>query len=192
MNKAGATRRTLKHARGVTTRQLPALLMAAFIYGVGFLAGFEATGLSGEFRRLAAVEPESFWVFVGHNVPALLLTAAGALTAGLLTLFLLLFNGMLLGFVFGEASRNDAIGDALAAVLPHAPPELTAVWLAGTVGLMPISVVIRLALGRTVYVRREFLDAGLLLTGAVAFLILAASVEASITPWIINQTVGGR
>lgn len=192
MKTIGAKTRLPEAAGALALRQLPALLIVAVVYGGGFLAGFGATGLPRNFRGLATVEPESFWVFLGHNAPVLALTAAGALTGGLLTLLVLLFNGMLLGFTFAEAGRNGAIGDALAAVLPHAPLELAATLLAGAVGFMPASVVFRLALGRTVYVGRELADAGFLVAAALGFLTLAALVEASITPWVINWIVGGR
>lgn len=177
--------------KALVARQLPASLITVIVYSGGFLAGFASTGFPQEFRELAVVEPESYWVFLGQNLPALALTAAGALTGGLLTLVVLLFNGMLLGFVFAEAGRNGALEEALAAVAPHAPLELAAMLLAGTVGFMPASVVIRLALGRTVYVRRELVDAGVMAVGALVLVTLAALVESSITPWIINWTVGG-
>ena len=51
---------------------------------------------------------------------------------------------------------------------------------------------VRLVLGRVVYVKTELRDAGVFLAGALALIVLAAAVEAWVTPLAINLwTTGG-
>lgn len=175
-------------------RQLPGVLVATLVYGGGLIAGSSMPGVAGEYELAAAVEPAEaggFWGFLSQNAPLLVLAAVGAVTAGLITLLLLSFNGTLMGSVLAEAHANGVLSDTLGAVVPHAPFELAATFLAGAVGFMPASVIVRLALGRVVYVENELKDAGLLLAGALVLITLAAAVEAWITPLAMNWTIGG-
>ena len=139
----------------------------------------------------ANIRPQSFWHLLSHNAPLLILSAAGALTGGLVTLLLLLFNGMLMGNMLASVREAGVFWNGLVAILPHAPFEILAILLAGTAGFMPVSVVLRLALDRAVSVRTEARDALLLLAAAMLSIVVAAMAEAWLTPSVIEH-LGGR
>lgn len=98
---------------------------------------------------------------------------------------------MLVGNILAEAHEKGALREGLSAILPHAPFEVSATLLAATVGFVPVSVVVWLALGRTVYTSDEVRDAVLLAGVALLLITLAAMVEAWVTPSIIGWTIGG-
>ncbi len=179
--------------KGVALRQAPGLLMAVLVYAGGLAAGAQVETMPvAENADVAAnIRPESFWYFLSHNAPLLILSAAGALTGGLATLLLLLFNGMLMGSMLASVHEAGVLWNGLVAILPHAPFEILAILFAGTVGFMPASVVLRLALDHTVRVKTEIRDALLLLAAAMLSIVVAAMAEAWLTPSVIEH-IGGR
>lgn len=178
--------------KAAIARQSPGLLVAALVYAAGFVVGISMPEVTGGAKAMPVRETESFLYFVSHNAPLLLVAAVGAITGGLLTVGMLLFNGALVGAGLAGAEGAGALSGALAAVLPHASFEVPAILLAATVGLAPVSVVARLALGRVVYVRAEVRDAVLLLGASLALVVLGAVVETWVTPLAIHWTTGGR
>lgn len=179
--------------KGVLSRQLPGLLMSSLVYAGGLIVGaqIETAPVVGEPDTAAAIRPDSFWFFLSHNVPLLVLSSLGALTGGVVTMVLVLFNGLLLGNLLSAARSEGILQEGLVAVLPHAPFEVPAILLAGAVGFMPVSVVARLALGKTVSLKTELRDALTLLVAALSLVTLAAMVEAWITPSLIEWMNGG-
>lgn len=179
--------------RAMVSRQSPGLVIALLVYAGGLAAGAQAktTPVVENAGVAAGIRPESFWYFLSHNAPLLLLSAAGALTGGLVTLLLLLFNGMLMGNMLASVREAGALSSGLLAILPHAPFEILAILLAGTVGFMPICVVLRLALDRAISLRTEARDALLLLAAAMFSIVLAAMAEAWLTPSAIEH-LGAR
>lgn len=181
----------LPRLRATLYRQRAGLLFAA-LASIGGLAIGVLAGSSGEDLRLPAViESESSWFYFAHNAPLLALLAVGVLTGGLLTLVVLAMNGVLEGNLYATLHDAGALSDGLAVVLPHAPFELSAILLAGAVGFVPISVVYRLALSHTVYVKSELEDAALLFVMALFLLIPASIVEAWVSPFVANWKIGG-
>lgn len=179
--------------KATVLRQFPGLAVAFATYFGGILAGAFVAPASAQGFELStqSVRISGVWTFLSNNVPLLALLAVGSLTCGLLTLLLLTFNGMLIGGLLASAHRSGDLLDGFAATLPHAPLEVAAVLLASAVGFVPVSVVSRLAVGRSIYSKTELKDAIVLLGTAMLLIVLASAVEAWITPLVITWRMGG-
>jgi uncharacterized membrane protein SpoIIM required for sporulation len=109
---------------------------------------------------------------------------AGGLLAGLGTIYILIYNGLVIGGLFGffhQAGADMVVAYAL--VLPHGVIELMAIFLAGGCGLM---------LGKGLLIPGEFSrrqslitqakNAAALIPGIVVMLIAAGIIEGYFTP----------
>ena len=135
----------------------------------------------------------SDWQMFGHyvmnNISIGLRTFASGLLAGVGTIFVLIFNGITIGAVFGHL-QQIGYGDPLwRFVAGHAPFELTAIVIAGGAGL-------RLGFNLVAPGRRRRIDAliaggtkGAKLCIGIAFMLLvAAFIEAF---WSSTQSIPG-
>jgi uncharacterized membrane protein SpoIIM required for sporulation len=120
-------------------------LLATFAVGL-FLPEIAATALPAEMRqhlaerRLWTDIPEGYRSLVGpliivNNVRVALVAFAGGLTAGALTLFLLVGNGAFLGTVLAVVQGYGLSGGLLAFTAAHGPLELSCIVLSGGAGL---------------------------------------------------------
>jgi uncharacterized membrane protein SpoIIM required for sporulation len=120
-----------------------------------------------------------------HNAQIGLLAFAVGAVAGLPTLLLLFYNGLVLGaFAWLHASRGLSV-ELWAWLLPHGVPELSAVVLCGAAGFTvghALLVPGRRTRLENLAVRGR--DAGVLVLGAVALLLVAGLVEG-----VFRQTV---
>ena len=175
-------------------RQAPGLLTALFIYVVGAVIGVQMPRMPvvESIESAGTVQPFSIQFFLSHNAPIVLFTAAGFLTLGVITLISLLFNGAALSSVLASAHDGGITSEALLGILPHGPFEIMGLLLAGAVGFTPISIVCRLALGRTVYTKTEVKDALWLVAAALLLTALAAVVESWVTPSVIEWKIGAK
>jgi uncharacterized membrane protein SpoIIM required for sporulation len=120
---------------------------------------------------------------ITNNIRVAVLAFAGCVTLGLLTLWIILFNGLMLGGV-GALFANAGFGaDFWATVAPHGVIELTAIQIAGGAGLL-ISAGI-LAPGRMR--RRDAIAAaarraGVLIAGVASMLLVAGTIEGFFSP----------
>lgn len=179
-------------------RTLPyALLAAAAFVAAALLGG--SIGVANETTTVVPVresgEPATSRTtayFLRHNVPVALKLTAGAATGGLLTLYLLLFNGFLTGAVLVEAAANLGPLTAVALIVPHGVLELPAIWLAGGVGVRWVHYAWRVATGDrsgpgfTGLVR----DSAVVTAGVMMLLAVAAVVEAHVTLGLARLVAG--
>ena len=135
------------------------------------------TEIPGMLRPLAAS------AIATNNIQVSLLAFAGGITFGLLTVYVLLLNGLMLGAVFGYTHLYGLDGQLAGFVSPHGYLELTVIFIAGGAGL-------RVAWG-TIHPgllgRREALVQGgregvLLVGGALPILVVAGLIEGFISP----------
>jgi len=118
-----------------------------------------------------------------NNIRVALMGWAGGLTAGLLTLYLVFYNGLMLGSVIGLTLHHSLVGGLLTFVSAHGPLEISMILVCSGGGLV-------LARGlitsddrpRTVALREAARDALVLLVGCLPWLALLAAVEAFISP----------
>jgi len=120
-------------------------LVATFAIGL-LLPEIAATALPAETRqhlaerRLWTDIPEGYRPLVGpliivNNVRVAIAAFAGGLTAGALTLYLLVGNGALLGTVFAVVQTYGMSGGLLGFIAAHGPLEISCIVLSGGAGL---------------------------------------------------------
>ena len=123
-----------------------------------------------------------------NNTVVFVLALVGVFSFGLLTAVILLFNGVLVGYVVLPAAEEVGIGFVAVAILPHGILELPAFFVASAVAFRLIHRFILRIRDR----RDRMLDPGdlrrmaLLLAVAWVVLAVAAAVEAIVTVWLIE------
>jgi uncharacterized membrane protein SpoIIM required for sporulation len=118
-----------------------------------------------------------------NNISVSFKAVAGGITAGAFTVFLLAFNGLLIGAVATLVGQNNLAYPFWAFVLPHGSLELPAIFFAGGAGLL----IARGMLFPGKYTRIEALKfygykAAQLVFGIVPMLIIAGTIEGFYSP----------
>lgn len=118
-----------------------------------------------------------------NNIRVSILAFAGGMLLGLLTIYVLYFNGLMFGIIVGAAHSLDFADKLWAFVAPHATLELSMIFISGGAGLQlawaiahPGLLTRRAAL--TVAARR----AGILMGLVILILIVAGLIEGFISP----------
>lgn len=119
-----------------------------------------------------------------NNIKVSIYACALGAMAAVGGLWVLATNGLMLGGLMGFCYRNDFQKELLGFIVGHGPLELTIIVCSGFTGLL---------IGRVFYLRPLRLfserirlaaaDAGVILAGVLPWLVLAAIVEAGISPW---------
>lgn len=187
-------------------RERPAVLVvaAALMFGPALLGGLWAVRDPGAAVRFvpadyrSVAEPRTEGTDLGlspgqsatmstaiftNNIRVTLLAFAGGITFGILTGYLLVFNGVLFGTLFGLAFTAGN-GEAFTVlVTPHGVLELSCIVVAGMAGLrMGWAVVSPGHRRRSVALQGEARAAVELALGTAPWLVLAGLVEGFITP----------
>ena len=131
---------------------------------------------------VAAAPQESSYIMT-NNMSVSFVTFAGGITAGLLTLFQLFFNGMLMGVIGVACGMNQMSLQLWSFVAPHGVLELPAIFIAGGAGLRLAQAL----LFPGTLSRRESLAVGgneavRLLVGIIPMLIVAGTIEGFFSP----------
>ncbi|WP_343161660.1 stage II sporulation protein M [Natrialba sp. INN-245] len=132
--------------------------------------------------------------FIVNNSQPFLLSIVGALSVGVLTAAIMLFNGIIVGNVVGALVGETGIDYVIVGLVPHGVFELAALFIAAGVGFR---LLYRFA-ERIIGYRDAFLTKPYLLrtTALVVFawlmLVLAAFVEAYITPELLEMLFAER
>ena len=166
----------------VMIRERPAL--AEEIVSPGMVARAEEAGQRElEGRTYAqegrATRPAVAALIITNNINVSFGVFAGGLTAGLLTAWLLFYNGMMIGLVLGLFHNYNALGYLVVFVAGHGVLELTAIWISAGAGF-------RLAKAMIAPGDRTRKDA-LLLEGRIA----ARMIGAVVTLLAIAGTIEG-
>jgi uncharacterized membrane protein SpoIIM required for sporulation len=120
---------------------------------------------------------------ITNNVKVAIVAFAGSITLGTLTVYIIAFNGLMLGGL-GALYTNAGFGyDFWATIAPHGFIELTAIQIAGASGLLIAAGFVYP--GRKL--RRDAIAAnarraGTLILGVASMLIVAGTIEAFISP----------
>ena len=147
-------------------------------------------------RLIGIVEDKELWVdipveerpyaasfIMTNNIQVSFLAFASGLTAGLMTLWVLFFNGLMIGTLTGLTSFHGIGFELWTFVIGHGVIELSIIFMAGGSGLMLGWAILRPGLLR----RRDALaqaarKAVYLLLGAVPWLVVAGTIEGFISP----------
>jgi uncharacterized membrane protein SpoIIM required for sporulation len=143
-----------------------------------------------------AERPFSSSFIMTNNIRVAFLAFAGGATAGLLTLYILIYNGLMLGGITGLTAHYGVGFDLWTFVIGHGVIELSVIIMAGASGLMMGWAIIHPGLLR----RRDALalaarKAVRLVVGCVPLLVIAGLIEGFISPnellpWPVKWGVG--
>lgn len=140
--------------------------------------------------------PYASAIIMTNNIQVSILAFAGGMLAGLLTVYAMLFNGLIIGGLVGLAMYYGVGFELLTFMVAHGVIELSVIFMAGGSGLMIGWAILRPGLMR----RRDALAAAgrrsiRLLVGAVPLLIVAGLIEGFISPnesihWSVKWWIG--
>lgn len=178
------------------------VLGATALFAVGLFAGLAMAAAGIDLLELLGLEnledllPADAELTVGfiffNNSRVYVLLIVGALSLGLLTVLLLGFNGLAIGWVVGLVAGQIGVGRVLALLVPHGIFELPAFWIAGGIGLR----LVHLAANRIRGVREQLLTrpeaTRILLLAVVGWILvgIAAVVEVYVTPAVAEAIYG--
>ena len=131
---------------------------------------------------------------VTNNVQVAIAAFAFGVTAGLLTVYLLVSNGISLGAVVGLYGSKGIVSLLLAFVAPHGVLELTAICISGGAGFL-LAAALLIPGERTR--RRALIENGRraikLVAGAALLLLIAGTLEGMVSPipwWPLEWKLG--
>ncbi|BAZ89404.1 hypothetical protein NIES932_08820 [Raphidiopsis curvata NIES-932] len=132
---------------------------------------------------IVGMEPLASSNIMINNISVSFSAVAGGITGGLFTIYILVFNGLLIGSIATLVAENNLAYPFWAFVFPHGALELPAIFFAGGAGLL---------LGRGIlfpgkYLRLEAIKyysslAAQLVFGIVPLLIIAGIIEGFFSP----------
>jgi uncharacterized membrane protein SpoIIM required for sporulation len=131
-----------------------------------------------------------------NNIRVSFMAFGGGITAGLFSLYILIFNGLLLGGITGLTAHYDVGFELWTFVIGHGVIELSAIFIAGGSGLMMGWAIINPGLlkrGDALMLAAR--KAVKLIIGCVPILIVAGLIEGFISPnenipWPVKWSVG--
>lgn len=123
-------------------------------------------------------------MIITNNIRVAYMTfAAGIVTAGIGTLYLIIFNALMLGALGALFAHAGFGADFWATVAPHGVIELTAIQIAGGAGLLiAAGVLLPGRLRRRDAIARNGRRAGMLIAGVTAMLCVAGIIEGFFSP----------
>jgi uncharacterized membrane protein SpoIIM required for sporulation len=134
-------------------------------------------------HSIVGIKPLASSAIMTNNISVSFMTFALGITGGLGTIYMMLFNGLMLG-VIGMACHQSGMSLQLwSFVAPHGVLELPAIFLAGGAGLrIAKGLLFPGYLPRRESLTRAGTDAVKLLLGTVPMLIIAGTIEAFVSP----------
>lgn len=135
-----------------------------------------------------------------NNIRVTFLAIAGGVLLGLGTGAVTIFNGGLIGAVFGLSAENGSLDELLRFVLPHGVLELSCIVVSAVAGLrLGWAIVDPGPLTRGASLRREARAAMEIVLGTMPWLVLAGVIEGFVSPRqlplpaavAVGVTVGG-
>jgi uncharacterized membrane protein SpoIIM required for sporulation len=133
--------------------------------------------------------------YVHNNVGIAFQCFATGILFGAGSAFFLLYNGLVIGTVFGYVFHAGHGGNLMTFVSGHSPFELTAIVISGGAGLrMGAALIVTRGLTRLGALRGQAGDLVALVSGAAAMLLIAACIEGfwspSAVPRVVKYAVG--
>lgn len=134
-------------------------------------------------HSIVSMKPQASSQILTNNISVSFMAFVGGMTAGVFTLYLMFFNGLMIGVLGTACSQAHMAVDLFSFVASHGALELPSIFIAGGAGL-------RLAAGLLfpgVLSRRDSLALGAresirLLAGVVPLLFVAGILEAFLSP----------
>jgi uncharacterized membrane protein SpoIIM required for sporulation len=134
-------------------------------------------------HSIVGMKPQASSRIMTNNLSVTFFTFAAGITAGLGTIWLIFFNGLLMGVIATACRQAHMSRDLWSFVCPHGSLELPAIFIAGGAGL-------RLASGMLfpgLYSRRDSIalagrEAARLVAGVIPMLVIAGTIEGFFSP----------
>ncbi|MBW4441475.1 MAG: stage II sporulation protein M [Plectolyngbya sp. WJT66-NPBG17] len=128
-------------------------------------------------------EPKAASQIMTNNLGVTFQAAAGGMTIGIYTMFLLLMNGLLIGGVGTLVAQNNLAFPFWAFVFPHGSLELPAIFLSGGAGLLIAHGVLFPGQYRRIDAMKVYsLQAAQLMVGVIPMLVVAGVIEGFFSP----------
>ena len=122
-------------------------------------------------------------LIITNNIKVAMLAFAGGMTLGLLTLWEILNNGLMVGGLGALFAAKDFGTDFWATIAPHGVIELTSIQIAGAAGLLLAQAIIAPGrLRRVDALKANARRAGVLMIGVAGLLVIAGLIEGFVTP----------
>jgi uncharacterized membrane protein SpoIIM required for sporulation len=186
-------------------RQLGLLGLAATVFGGSCLLGLVLAAVQPSLgnlllgpKAIAGLAEGRLWTesltttvppavassgIAANNLSVALAAWGGGVLAGVVPLYMLVMNGLLLGGVIGVALRYSMAGELLSFVAAHGPLELTLLMVAAAAGLaLGRALVAAGDLPRAEAMRRAGHDSLQVLLGCLPWFVVLAVVEARVSP----------
>ena len=134
-------------------------------------------------HSIVTVKPLASSAIMTNNLAVSLTIFALGITAGLGTVWMLSFNGLLFGVVSGACWHAGMLGQLMSFVAPHGVLELPAIFISGGAGLlMAKGLLFPGTLPRRASVALEGGRAVRLVLGIIPMLIVAGTIEGFVSP----------
>ncbi|MDG5777030.1 stage II sporulation protein M [Haloarculaceae archaeon H-GB2-1] len=176
---------------GVHLAVAVAVFVAGVLLGVGIVEAIPLATLAEWAAGAESPLPDriTFWTIFTNNVRAMALMFLGSITLGVLSLFGLFLNGVILGFVGNAALARTSPLVFAALVVPHGIIELPALFVAGALGLRVAHRIARwlLAYDDRPLTSVEAYELVVLLTVLTVAIAVAAYIEATYTLAIADR-----
>ncbi len=132
---------------------------------------------------IVGVEPTASSGIMSNNISVSFFALAGGMTAGVITVWIMVLNGVLLGSIAALVSQGNLAYPFWAFVFPHGSLELPAIFLAGAAGLLLARGILFPGPYRRSYAIRHYSSLGVqLIFGIVPLLVLAGVIEGFLSP----------
>lgn len=175
--------------------------LSVLIFGIGCIGGYLMAAIEPSFgeallkvfkdmvaSEIMSSEPPVLAVQLFlNNLQACVLLFIGGAALGLVSLFILSFNGIIIGAILQVVGSKEGAMVVLAAIVPHGLFELPAIFVSATLGFI---------LGRAVLAEMQGTgDSALEASGlgkmfvmyVIPFVGIAACIEAFITPVVLQM-----
>lgn len=188
---------------GLLLEQWKAVIVAMVLFAVGALAAFlsvldDPLNLYSLLPEQVAqsVDPEQLNTNTGsmdaslmsasimtNNIQVAFLAFAGGITFGILTVYIMVSNGIMVGALAGLYWHYGSSYEFWAYIVPHGVIELSAIFIAGGAGLlMGYKLFVPGAFSRGYQLKRQAKRSVQLLLGTIPLFIIAGIIEGFITP----------
>jgi uncharacterized membrane protein SpoIIM required for sporulation len=132
---------------------------------------------------IVGMEPFASGLIMKHNIKLLLAAVAGGMTGGVITIFSILLNGMVIGTIGALVGQNNLAFPFWAFVFPHGSLELPSIFLAGGAGFMLARALLFPGQYRRVDALKLYgAKAIQLVYGIIPMLVIAGVIEGFISP----------
>lgn len=122
-----------------------------------------------------------------NNIQVAFLAFAGGLSFGLITVYVLIYNGIIVGALAALFWHSNMTYEFWAYILPHGMIELTAIFIAGGAGLlMGYKLFVPGSYKRSYQLKVQAIRSVQLLIGTIPLFIIAGIIEGYITPSTIS------